>query len=165
MRFHSSGNVHFLTISCFQRQPYFDKAEARNCFERNLERARGWYMFEVYGYVVMPEHVHLLLGEPQNTKLSIAIQMLKQNVARELRRPGIRHFWTKRYFDFNVLRSAAMMGKLEYIHLNPVKRGLATEPAQWKWSSFQTYSSGGSGTVRIQTHWSDLWREVASQQK
>jgi putative transposase len=69
-----------------------DSPEARRTFEQTLERVRKWYGIYVAGYVVMPEHVHLLITEPESYKLSVAIQMLKQNVAQQLRqkpRPGL----------------------------------------------------------------------------
>jgi REP element-mobilizing transposase RayT len=75
---------------------------ARDVFENTFEDTRQWYGFYVAGYVVMPEHVHLLLTEPERTKLSIALQMLKQNVAWRLRGPEGGPLWQPRYYDFNV---------------------------------------------------------------
>jgi hypothetical protein len=71
----------------------------------------------------MPEHVHLLLTEPKRTKLSVALQMLKQNVARRLREPQRGPLWQPRYYDFNVWSYAKQTEKLRYIHRNPVRRG------------------------------------------
>jgi putative transposase len=75
--------LHLLTFSCYRRAPRLGTASARDIFERTLERARRWYGFYVAGYVVMPEHVHLLITEPERAKLSLALQMLKQNVGRQ----------------------------------------------------------------------------------
>lgn len=76
-----------------------DTPGARRTFELTLERVRRWYHFSVAGFVVMPKHVHLLVTEPQRAKLSVAIQMLKQNVAGKPQRR--RPFWQARYYDFN----------------------------------------------------------------
>ena len=80
--------LHFLTFSCYGRAPLLGTARARDIFEQTFEQTRQWYGFYVSGYVVMPEHVHLLMSEPERAKLSVALQMLKQNVARRSRSPG-----------------------------------------------------------------------------
>jgi len=86
-RFQEARCLHFVTFSCYRRAPLLDTARARDIFEHTFEQTRQWYGFYVSGYVVMPEHVHLLMSEPERAKLSVALQMLKQNVARRLRSP------------------------------------------------------------------------------
>jgi putative transposase len=114
----------------------------------------------ITGYVVMPEHVHLLAGEPERAKLSTAIQMLKQNVAREL--GAAEHqprFWQRRYYDFNVWTEAKRIEKLKYLHRNPVARGLVASPADWPWSSFRHWATGVEGVVEIESQWTARRRE------
>ena len=84
-RFQEAKCLHFVTFSCYRRAPVLGTPQARDVFERVLEQTRQWYGFYLSGYVVMPEHVHLLVSEPERGKLSTALQMLKQNVSRELR--------------------------------------------------------------------------------
>ena len=67
-RFHASGQTHFLTFSCYQRRPFLNPDESKRIFEAALERVRLRFHLCVYGYVVMPEHVHLLLSEPDGTE-------------------------------------------------------------------------------------------------
>jgi len=62
--FQQSRQLHFLTFSCYRRRPNFATLHSRACFESSLERVRQSYGLCVYGYVVMPEHVHLLAGGP-----------------------------------------------------------------------------------------------------
>jgi putative transposase len=95
----------------------------------------------------MPEHVHLLVSEPQKTSLSKAIQALKLSVAVQRNE---RPFWQARYYDFNVFTDRKRVEKLKYMHRNPVVRGLVTEPEQWVWSNFRYYSAGEIGTVSIE---------------
>lgn len=109
----------------------------------------------------MPEHVHLLIGEPERAKLSTAIQMLKQNVSRELRLPEGSPFWEPRYYDFNVWGEAKRVEKLRYIHRNPVRRGFVKRPEGWKWSSFLHYATGAEGVVEIESDWTARKRERA----
>src|ERR1700733_5372436 len=97
-RFQQAGNFHFLTFSCHRRRPYLRSAIARDRFEACLERIRKRYMFVVLGYVVMPEHVHLLVNEPTRGTLDRVMQALKLSVSRrQVRTP----FWQARYYDFN----------------------------------------------------------------
>lgn len=84
-RYQQTGNLHFITFSCYQRRPFLATPYSRRVFEETLERVRRWYGLFVTGYVVMPEHVHLLISEPERGKLSVALQMLKQITPRKLR--------------------------------------------------------------------------------
>src|ERR1700757_5095403 len=59
-RYQQAGDLHFITFSCYQRRPYLKCALSRERFEAALERIRARYWFAVMGYVVMPEHVHIL---------------------------------------------------------------------------------------------------------
>ncbi|HZP00087.1 MAG TPA: transposase [Terriglobia bacterium] len=89
-------------FSCQHRDPLLAEPHSRDLFQQMLERSRGWYGFYVCGFVVMPEHIHLLISEPERSKLSIALQMLKQNSARELHPVEGAPSWEPRYYDFNV---------------------------------------------------------------
>ena len=81
IRYQQTGDFHFLTFSSFRRQPYLSTVAAMELFEDALERIRLRYLFVVAGYVVMPEHVHLLVNEPRRALLSKAIQALKLSVS------------------------------------------------------------------------------------
>lgn len=150
VRYQQTGDLHFVTFSCYQRLPYFASIEAKERFECSLEAMRVRYGFFVSAYVVMPEHVHLLLSEPRKANLATALQALKLSVA--VQRPE-RPFWQKRYHDFNVWSERKVVEKRRYIHRNPVARGLVKEPDEWKWSSFRHWWTGKVGTVEIESHW------------
>jgi putative transposase len=133
--------------------------EAREIFECELERVRKWYDFFITGYVVMPEHVHLLISEPERKELSVAIQMLKQITSHKLNVRGLPRFWQVRYYDFPVWSEKRRIDKLRYIHNNPVKRGLVSSAEEWEWSSFRQYSTGCEGRVEIECSWTARRRE------
>ena len=112
-----------------------------------LEQVRQRYEFVVVGYVVMPEHFHLLISEPTTANPSVVIQALKLGVVRRLfptfpktrekggtaslfDNPVPEHFWQRRFYDFNVWSARKHREKLRYIHRNPVKRGLVESPEQ-----------------------------------
>ncbi|MDR3726838.1 MAG: transposase [Terracidiphilus sp.] len=150
IRYQQTGEFHFLTFSCYRRRPYLSTVATMDLFEDALERVRLRYLFVVAGYVVMPEHVHLLVSEPRRALLSRAIQALKLSVSmRSQERP----FWQAHYYDFNVSTHEKFVEKLRYIHRNPVRRGLATRPEDWKGSSFRHYQTGQRGTVEIESVW------------
>jgi putative transposase len=157
-RYQFTGDLHFITFSCFRLQPYLRSVAARFLFEQTLERMRQRYDFYVVGYVVMPEHVHLLVSEPANAPLSKALLALKLSVSKMSRQ---RPFWQARYYDFNVFSSRKHVEKLRYIHRNPVKRGLVKGPLDWRWSSFRHYATGERGIVEIESFWTAEARERA----
>ena len=123
-----------------------------------LESMRVRYEFFVSGYVVMPEHVHLLVSEPRNAPLSKALQALKLAVAvRRQERP----FWQSRYHDFNVFSEKKRLEKLNYMHENPVVRGLVSFAENWRWSSARHWVTGEVGVVEIESEWTAARRERA----
>lgn len=151
-RYHHSKQAHFVTFSCYHRRPYMSDVAARNLFLSALEQTRREYSFRVYAYVVMPEHVHLVLSEPERATLAQALQALKVSVSKRLRwKSGA--FWQKRYYDHNIRDHEKFSEKLRYVHRNPVRRGLCEKPEDWAWSSFRHYALRETGPVEIESEW------------
>jgi putative transposase len=165
-RYYGSGYLHFITSSCYHRHALLGSPRRRDLFLRILEQVRRRYGFVVVGYVVMPEHFHLLISEPKRGNPSTVMQVVKQRFARRVlggrrkrRGPGqgqlweIRveegRIWQRRFYDFVVWSQAKRIEKLRYMHRNPVKRGLVSEPDQWVWSSFRYYAYGEAGAVAV----------------
>jgi putative transposase len=155
-RYYGRGDLHFITCSCYRRLPLLGTARARDVFVEALGEVRGDYGFVLAGYVVMPEHVHLLIGESLSGTPSTVMQSLKLRVSKRMRQAasdgaGIEapHFWYKRFHDFNVHYAAARREKVEYMHRNPVKRGLVEDPKDWVWSSYSAYSRRGTVLIGI----------------
>lgn len=149
-RFQNSGELHFLTFSCHGRLPYLGDPKACEVFERALEMVRMRYVFFVFGYVIMPEHVHLLVSEPKRAGLDHAIQALKTSVSKQCKH---KPFWLPRYYDFNIRSTEKHTEKLRYLHRNPVTRGLVYGPEDWRWSSFRHYLTGEASVVEIESPW------------
>jgi putative transposase len=165
-RLHHSGLSHFLTFSCYHRLPQLAQMHMQDAFLIALEQTRRRFQMRVYGYVVMPEHVHLLLCEPAGEVLSKAVQMLKSKVSIQARKEGKRAageqpFWQTRYFDHNVRNYEGFVTQLRYIHRNPVKRGLCVRPEDWPWSSFRAWALGEIGIVEIESQWTAARRETS----
>jgi putative transposase len=126
----------------------------------------------VVGYVVMPEHIHLLITEPEIGTPSKVMQVVKQRTARALlpkrkqkdpRQTSLfrglsipRAFWQARFYDFNVWTTRKRVEKLRYMHRNPVKRGLVESPDEWRWSSYRFYFLDEAGAVRVNEGWSKI---------
>jgi putative transposase len=166
-RYYGRGDLHFLTFSCYRRLPLLRTIRARNVFVHALGKIRERHKFLLVGYVVMPDHVHLLISEPPKVTPSVVLKALKQRVSRDLRKnkgristaqlrlpfmsagDGLPRFWQPRFYDFNVYSAKKKREKLAYMHANPVKRGLVKNPGAWMWSSFVFYENGEPGLVPI----------------
>jgi len=148
-RYFGNGDLHFITCSCYHREPILGSAYRRDLFLTVLEQVRERYAFVVLGYVVMPEHFHLLVSEPHRATPSVVMQAIKLGFARRVIGRSHStvpvHVWQRRFYDFNVFTERKRVEKLRYIHRNPVKRGLVDEPDQWRWSSFRFYAYGKKG--------------------
>ena len=165
-RFYGRNDLHFVTFSCYRRRPYLGTARARNRFVRILDQVRARHKFAVIGYVLMPEHAHLLMSQPVQGNPSKVVQVLKQRVSRSLRQRKLgssnqlrlpfaakeedsRAFWQRRFYDFNVWSEKKVKEKLHYMHGNPVERKLVEHPKDWPWSSWSFYAKGENGLLRI----------------
>ena len=157
-RYQQSGHIHLITFSCDRRLPYLAVPQSRDTFEQVLEHVRVKHSFKIFAYVVMPEHVHLLLSEPPETTLATVLKVLKQETSKRLKE-GRDHFWMSRYHDFNVFTPDRVKQKIDYIHYNPLKRGLVEKPEDWPWSSFRHYATGMDGSVKIESYWTLIRNE------
>ena len=155
-RFQQSAQSHFVTFTCYHRRRRFDSPAVYDLFLDVLEQMRCRFALRIYGYVVMPEHVHLLVSEPERSRLADAMHYLKLSFAK---RVGAGVFWQKRYYDRNVRDEHEFREKLRYIHRNPQKRGLALEAVDWKWSSFRHCATGEAGPVKTESEWTIRRRE------
>ena len=150
-RFQQTKQLHFITFSCYKRQPFLTSKTAKDIVQQILEETRQQQNLRIAAYVLMPEHVHLLTNEPKTNTLAVFLQILKQRTSRELKSPDQKQFWQRRYYDFNVSSPEKFIEKLQYIHRNPVKRGLVSHPENYRWSSFNHYATGEPGPIQIES--------------
>ena len=141
-----TGNLHFLTFSCEDRNPYLASPKAALVFERSLEAVREKYQLAIFGYVVSAGARAPLTGRAAN---SSAFNGGRLAEAIGFEAAAASPFWLPRYHDFNVFSEEKRIEKLRYLHRNPVARGLVTEAGLWPWSSFNAYQARGQDTVRI----------------
>jgi putative transposase len=151
-RFQRAESLHFITFSCFHRLPFLEAPGPKETVEAVLELTRARHQAGVYAYVLMPEHIHLLINEPPSLLVARFLKALKQITSRQLRGDR-RQFWQPRYFDSNIHGETARSEVIRYIHGNPVKRGLVASAEQYQWSSFNHYATGMRGVVEIESEW------------
>jgi len=175
--FNEPGHAHELTFSCYQRHPFL-KAE-RTCvwLEESINAARQKWGFNLWAYVFMPEHVHLIVA-PRRADYDISQirRAIKEPVARRViefletespewipritaRKGNLprRYFWQPGGgYDRNIVEPRTLMQMVDYIHHNPVRRGLVERARDWKWSSACWYEDKGSTPIvldRIPLEW------------
>ena len=150
------GTARFLTFSCFRRLPLFNNEIIRDRFVEHLVRVAAKPGVDVLAWVIMPEHVHLVLAlediEAESLLRSLKRPFSSEVLARwreigtpllaKLRdRPGTHHFWQKGGgYDRNVI-SDELLEKIRYCHRNPITRGLVQTSVDWKWSSARAYEN------------------------
>jgi len=161
-RCNEPGDAHALTFCCFKRQALLNRDRRRTWFLDALDAARAKHAFDLWAYVIMPEHVHLLIW-PRASVYSISdiLSDMKQPVTRRaikyLRTPApgfltrlrdgqpggkVTHrFWQRGGgFDRNLFKPDAIHAEIEYMHGNPVRRGLVEHPEDWAWSSARYFA-------------------------
>jgi putative transposase len=148
-RRYGKGDLHFVTFSCVRRRPYLLQPSARTIFVQILTEIRSRHGFHLFGYVVMPEHVHLLLDEAGGLNPSKVVQVVKQKVSSRLGHGSGIPFWQRRFYDFNTWSSGKIAEKLNYMHENPLRRGLVAHPREWPWSSWSHYAMREGGLISI----------------
>jgi len=162
---YGQNHLHFITASTYRRARLFDSNRFRSHFVQTLGQLRRQQRFRLLGWVLMPEHFHLLLWPSTRSNPSQIVQSLKERTAKfalsQLRqnaahpwcarmleklalpetvhRPSTHRVWQRRFYDLNVWSEKKRLEKLNYMHGNPVKRGLVPSPDQWPWSSFRFY--------------------------
>ena len=172
------GHAHFITFSCWQRQKFLNSDRARGWFIESLNKSLEKHDIGCWAYVIMPEHVHLLVY-PRQVKYNIskwqaslkigvnrlAVNFLKQHNPASLAKlaapqPDCRityRFWQPGGgVDVNLWTESKIWDKIDYIHKNPVRRGLVESPELWMCSSYRDYAQLGTGLLLID--WDSLPR-------
>ena len=160
-RIDEPGHARELTFSCYKRFRFLSRDRTRQWFIDALIEARNEFAIDLWAYVIMPEHVHLLVYPRDETvkigrvagciKESVArpaIQYLQENAPQWIPRITVhegkrirRRFWQPGGgYDRNVVELSTVEKMIDYIHLNPVRRGLVDRPEDWPWSSARWYA-------------------------
>ena len=163
-RYDEPGHAHYLTFSCFRRQPFFRGRRSPGWFLDAATVARQECGFALWAWVIMPEHIHLLLQPAPESRISDILWRIKRRVTHRAlqhltaadpsfieermmdRQPSgrtARRFWQRGGgYDRNIWTVSELREKIEYIHANPVRRGLVAHPREWQWSSWRAWDEG-----------------------
>jgi len=147
-RIEVGGRFFFVTTNLVRHSTPLSSLERDICLDQ-LEKVRAKHKFALFSYVVMPDHVHLLLWIAESLlpnlmrdwKSSSGFAIAKTR----LKRGAI---WQARYFDFILRRAGDFGKKLEYIHANPVEAGLVAKAEDWEWSSATFYAKKAPVRIR-----------------
>lgn len=101
IRYQQAESLRFLIFSCYERKPYLVDPASNAIVEQILERTRARHDACIYAYVLMPEHVHLLMNEPPKIQVAMFLKSFKQELSRKLKGDR-KQFWQTRYFDRNI---------------------------------------------------------------
>ena len=155
----SPPGTYFVTFSTWQRRRLFVVENYVRLLLQTIYRYRREGCYQLHSFVVMPEHVHLLVSESERGDLSTVMQAIKQGYTRRVLAhlgrshadvsANDHHIWQRRFYDFAVWTAEKRNEKLHYIHQNPVKRGLVSKPEEWRWSSARYYLLGEPGPVLV----------------
>jgi putative transposase len=156
-RYNDSGHAHALNFCCFKNQKFLSKDRACGWLADAIDLARRKHEFDLWAYVFMPEHVHLLICPRLATyNISKVLATIKQSVTHKavnylsVQSPDFLknlldvqpngkcayRFWQRGGgFDRNIYETKALIAEIDYIHANPIRRGLCAKPSDWQWSS------------------------------
>lgn len=161
----------FFTFSCAHRWPLLNSDRAKGWLIDSLRKVRTSHNVGLWAYVIMPEHAHLLLkprdaGIPMS-RVSAAIKYPVSRKAHEYLSSMGRTDWIRRFtvrksdkdvfqfwqpgtgYDENVWSARTLREVIDYIHANPVRRGLTERPTDWIWSSARIHAGFGCGPMEV----------------
>jgi putative transposase len=166
--FDHDGRVRFITFPCHERLPILTNNEFREIVARSIDDARARHAFRLLAYVIMPEHLHLVIWPEEESKVGTVVGWMKQEAARgiakllrETRSPQLDRLevtrdrvkklalWERRCFDHNCRDTDSIREKVQYCHNNPVKRELVPDPSRWRFSSYNWYQGALNVPLKI----------------
>ena len=175
MRHYELNHLHYITTSTYRRMRLFDSKLFKDRWVATLDELREELKFRIVGYVLMPEHFHVLVWPTAEANPSQIVQRLKDGTALFILKtlkensgytwcrkmlagvalpPTVHHHahsrvWQRRFYDMNIWTPKKREEKLNYMHYNPVKRGLVTHPGDWPWSSWRFYFLNDGSALAI----------------
>ena len=140
-RFFEEGLAYFVTTVTKDRKPRFMDTKLCRILLVTLEYHKTVFDYSVYGYCIMPDHLHLILKPDQRFNLSFILKMVKGSFARKVNRLASKDgsFWQAGFYDEAIRSEEQLYRQLEYLHENPVKAGLVAAPNEYVYSSFNQY--------------------------
>jgi putative transposase len=165
--YHRPGDLHELTFSCYLQLPLLTNDDWRRRLGKCIDEALASSAIQLVAFVFMPNHVHLIV-DPLESEPSIGglLAKIKQPFSHEVKhvleennspllkkltireRPGkmVFRFWQEGPgYDRNLQKPATILAAIDYLHMNPVRRGFCLQTVDWRWSSARWYLNEPSG--------------------
>lgn len=145
-RYFIQGSPVFITAVCYQRRPYLEPEAHKSLLLSVMREVKGEIPFRMLGYVILDEHFHWLILPREAANYPHIMQSVKLRFSRRLCRikgDGSNRLWQRRYWDHVIRDAHDLQRHLDYIHINPVKHGVAGAPVDYRWSSFGQYLRRG----------------------
>lgn len=145
-RFHSAGYPSLITTNVARRERLFASTRAAGMFVDVLREVQRETGFSLLAFVVMPEHVHLVIEPSASHRLGQIVQLVKGRFSRRYNAGtgGSGPLWQSRYHERSLRSEDELREAIEYVHGNPVVAGLVAEASDYTWSSAAISSSGGA---------------------
>lgn len=137
----TTNRIFFVTVNLRKSRPVFSESEFPIIISA-MEESRRKLSFRLCGYVLMPDHWHALIGVSDPLTISRAVQDIKWIAARRIgrQRNSAGPLWQHQFWDRYIRNEREFGDRLSYLHLNPVRKGLVTDPAEWAWSSYNNFA-------------------------
>ena len=174
-RYHIEGHIYYITTVTYGRLPIFTRPSFIIPLIDSLNFYRYKQQFKLVGYVIMPDHIHLMIwpyGESTPTEIMrdfkkfTAVRIIRQaevegnadwlaafQQAGEETERSQNKVWQDSYWDKNIYSDHILRQKLNYIHRNPVRAGLVEQPEQYAYSSYRNYVNGDDSLIEIDRDW------------
>ena len=167
--FNDPGHAHELTCSCFKKQTFLKSENAKTMLASAINNARIKYQFDIWAWVFMPEHFHMMIfPRLEIYSISDILKAIKQPVAQKmvnllkeknpkalryletgLASPRYRFWQDGGGYDRNYWKAEEIRIQVDYIHNNPVKRGLVESAIEYEWSSAREWLTGEISMIHI----------------
>ena len=140
-RYYVENAAYFLTTVTKDRLEIFENPKYCKILLVTIEYFKLILDYRLYGFCIMPEHLHLIIHPFGKYSFSYIMQMIKGSFARKLNKAnnGMGHIWQKRFYDECILNNIDLINKLEYMHNNPVRAKLVSSPEEYPHSSYTHY--------------------------
>jgi len=175
-RFHIQGHIYYITTNVYQNLPLFKHPTFIIPLIDSLNYYRYKYRFKILGYVIMPDHIHLIVWPQDQPAISEFMRDFKKFTAvRLIRQAEVENasailqafanageatkrcdhkIWQDSYWDTNIFTERFLRQKLHYIHRNPVRANLVANPAEYPYSSYRNYALNDESLIAIDRDWS-----------
>ena len=145
------GAAYFITNVIYKRKSLFTEKKSINLLLLTIEYLKLSLDYRIFAFCILPEHIHFIIQPFGKYSLSYIMQLVKGNFSRRFNKmhDSAGHIWQKRFYDEGIRNESMLISKIEYIHNNPLKHGIAADIDKFEYSSYQHYFNGKTCLLKI----------------